>query len=86
MDIMEVNGKPFAKRGKWSGSKRVLRCLKCSSPKVAPFSKKPLKCTCGGKLEDVLLPFTDKKKILLKLLPAESIRSFVLGQIENLSV
>ncbi len=86
MDIMEVDGKPFAKRGKWSGAKRVVRCQKCRSPRVVPFSNKPLKCDCGGKLKDVLLPFTEKKKILQKLFPASEIRSFVLEQLENVTV
>jgi len=29
MDIIEIDGKPLAKRGKMSGSKSVLRCAKC---------------------------------------------------------
>src|SRR4030067_3394565 len=48
MDIMEVEGKPLAKRGKWSGSKRVLRCQKCSTPLTVPYSHRKNKCQCGG--------------------------------------
>ncbi len=29
MDIVEINGKPIAKRGKKSGAKKVIRCNKC---------------------------------------------------------
>lgn len=37
MDIMEVEGKPMAKRGKMSGSKRVLRCDNCYKSEMVPF-------------------------------------------------
>ena len=40
MDIIEIEGKPLAKRGKMSGSKRVLRCNKCFQDKMIPFEKK----------------------------------------------
>src|SRR5438552_8647516 len=29
LDIMEIEGKPFAKRGTWSGAKQVYRCPDC---------------------------------------------------------
>ena len=35
MDIMEVDGIPRAKKGKWSGSKRVLRCKSASTASLA---------------------------------------------------
>jgi nicotinate phosphoribosyltransferase len=86
MDIMEVNGKPFAKRSKWSGSKRVLRCRKCCSPLIAPNNKKKHKCRCGGAYNDILIPFTEHKKSLQKLFPAKDIRSFVLKQTKELEL
>jgi nicotinate phosphoribosyltransferase len=86
MDIMEVNGRPFAKRGKWSGSKRVLRCQRCNTPRVVQYSRKRLKCECGGPFRDVLLPFRANEKILHKCRPAKDIRSFVLQQVNTLDL
>ncbi len=86
MDIIEVEGRPVAKRGKCSGSKRVLRCKKCRSPLTVPNNKKNYKCSCGHVLGDILIPFTENGKILQKLLPAGAIRSFVLKQVKYLKI
>jgi nicotinate phosphoribosyltransferase len=86
MDIMEVEGKPLAKRGKWSGSKRVLCCKKCSSHLTVPNDNKKHKCRCGGTFSDILVPFAENKKILQKLLTAKNIRSFVLKQTKELEL
>ncbi len=86
MDIMEIEGNPLAKRGKWSGSKRVLRCKKCGSPLIVPNNNKKHKCHCGGAFNDILNPFISNGKILQKLLPAKEIRSFVLKQTGKLEI
>jgi len=86
MDIIEVDGKPFSKRGKWSGSKKVLRCLKCSSPLIVPEDSVKHKCKCGGEFKNILIPFTRKGKVLQKLLPAQKIRSFILKQVRDLEL
>jgi len=86
MDVMEVEGRPIAKRGKWSGSKRVLRCKRCNSPLIVPLQKKRHKCHCGGEIRDILLPFTENKKILTPLSPPKRIRSFVLKQVKKLEL
>jgi nicotinate phosphoribosyltransferase len=86
MDIMEINGRPLAKRSKWSGSKRVLRCKKCCSPLIAPNNKKKHKCQCGGAYNDILIPFSENNKISQKHLPAKDIRSFVLKQTGQLEM
>jgi nicotinate phosphoribosyltransferase len=83
---MEINGKPHAKRSKWSGSKRVLRCRKCCSSLIAPNNKKKHKCSCGGTYSDLLVPFTENNKIYQKILPAKDIRSFVLKQTKQLEL
>src|SRR3990172_3374046 len=49
MDIIEIEGKPFTKRGKWSGSKRVLACAECGTRKIAPLAHaEKIICSCGG--------------------------------------
>ncbi len=86
MDIMEVEGKPLAKRGKWSGSKRVLRCQKCNTPLIVPQGSEKHKCRCGGGFSDILMPFTEYNKILQPLMPAKEIRAFVLEQVKDLEL
>jgi len=87
MDIVEVEGKPLAKRGKWSGSKRLLRCTKCSASLIVPQrDRKKHKCPCGGRLKDILIPFMENKKVLQPLMPAKDIRSFVLQQVKELEL
>lgn len=86
MDIMEVEGRPLAKRSKWSGSKRVLRCKKCGFPLIVPNNKKKHKCRCGGTFDDILNPFISNGKIIHKTKPARDIRAFVLKQTERLEL
>lgn len=88
MDIVEIEGKPLAKRGKMSGSKSILRCSNCFQDKVVPFKKdrgsKPEdldKCSCGGDLKEILLPFIERRKILLDLPSPQVIRKYVLEQL-----
>lgn len=58
MDIVEVEGRAFAKRGKWSGSKSVLRCPDCGGPGViVPRTDKPQPCPCSGSEVEILAPF-----------------------------
>jgi nicotinate phosphoribosyltransferase len=86
MDIMEIDGKPVAKRGKMSGSKKVLRCKKCNAQSIAPFDKKRHNCRCGGVFNNILVPLTDRGNILQKPQPAKSIRSFVLRQTKDIDL
>lgn len=86
MDIMEIEGKPLAKRGKWSGSKRLLRCPKCKSDKIVPNNREKYKCLCGKKFEDILIPVIDKGKQLIKIEQPSEIRRFVLDNIRNISL
>ena len=83
MDIVEVEGKPLAKRGKSSGSKRVLRCTKCYRDKVIPLAEKLKRCECGGKYNDLLLTYISKGKIKEKLPSPQKIRDYVLRELEN---
>ncbi len=86
MDIMEVEGKPVSKRGKWSGSKRVLRCPECGERKILPMNADVPACSCGGSFEDLLVPVLDRGKRLLPDERASDIRQRVLKQIEGLAL
>ena len=84
MDIIEVEGKPQAKRGKWSGSKRVLRCPGCGKRKIVPNDKDKHVCLCGKRFEDILIPVLDKGKQIIKLEPPSKLRKMVLENIKAL--
>ena len=86
MDIMEVEGKPQAKRGKWSGSKRVLRCPGCGKRKIVPNDKDKHVCLCGKRFEDILIPVLDKGKQIIKLEPPLKLRKMVFENIKALSL
>ncbi len=81
MDIVEVNGKPLAKRGKLSGSKSVLRCPKCHKNKVVPLNRNLGNCVCGARYGEVLLPFVENGKVVTRISKPEELRDYVLAQI-----
>jgi nicotinate phosphoribosyltransferase len=58
MDIVEIDGEPSAKRGKWSGAKQVLRCVGCTEDDIVPLQQAaewPDRCPdCGSQLETLL--------------------------------
>ncbi|MBZ0155422.1 MAG: nicotinate phosphoribosyltransferase [Alphaproteobacteria bacterium] len=84
MDIMEVDGKPLAKRGKWSGAKRVLACPQCGTRKIIPSSVAPPPCPCGGIFNDVLIPVMDHGKQLIGSRSPAELRKSILAAIEGL--
>jgi nicotinate phosphoribosyltransferase len=86
MDIVEVDGEPFAKRGKRSGSKRVFRCPQCARTEVLPHGKRGFACECGGKSRDILTPFFRKGKPVGPSPSAGEIRRYVLEQLEHVEL
>jgi nicotinate phosphoribosyltransferase len=87
MDIVEMNGKPVAKRGKLSGKKQVWRCPKCLTDIVQLFDLPAPKCSkCGSETEPMLKPLIKKGKIIAKLPEPSAIRRYVLEQLEKLSL
>ena len=92
MDIIEVEGKPLAKRGKMSGSKRVLRCDSCYNSVMIPLREisgtdlQKQDCPCGGLSRDILLSHVDGGKIIGDRPAAKEIRDYVLKQLRHISV
>jgi nicotinate phosphoribosyltransferase len=86
MDIMEVDGRPLAKRGKWSGSKRVLRCPKCGTREIVPNGRKKYACTCGEKFSDILIPVLNSGKKLIQTVPPAKLRKIVLRNVKPLAL
>ncbi len=94
MDIIEVEGKPFAKRGKLSGAKRVLRCPSCYRYEIIPLKERKATCpgptssghACGASYEDLLVPLMKEGKMLSKMPFPKTIRGYVLNQMRFFEV
>jgi len=87
MDIIELEGKLVAKRGKLGGKKQVWRCPKCLVDTVQLFNSPQPTCPeCGGKTQPMLKPLVEKGKIVAKLPKPSEIRQYVLGQVKKLSI
>lgn len=79
MDIVEMDGRPLAKRGKRSGAKQVFRCRACGQGQVLPLGAGPEPCKCKGTPEPLLGPPPPGKP------RPESVRARVLEQLAGLS-
>jgi nicotinate phosphoribosyltransferase len=85
LDIVEVEGRPAAKRGKLSGRKQVWRCHRCMVDIVQPSEQAPPKCpTCKGEMKAVLQPLIKDGEIVGDLKPPREIREFALDQIRKI--
>ena len=88
LDIVEIEGKPIAKRGKKSGRKQVLRCENCFDTVVVPHSypQEMLNCKCGAKKHELLKPAIKDGKIVADLKCDNDVRQFVLGQLRHVEL
>ncbi len=84
MDIVEFNGKPHTKRGKYSGSKNILRCTKCRRHLVVPAGAKEEKCSCGGRMENLLRQYLSGGKMLQKDEAPKELRERTLRELKFL--
>jgi nicotinate phosphoribosyltransferase len=82
MDVVEVEGRPRSKRGKYGGRKQAWRCEKCNRWITALHSEKLEKCdACGGRMRPMLEKVLANGAIVGKALPPRQIRGRVLGQL-----
>jgi len=87
LDIVELEGKLVAKRGKLGGKKQVWRCPKCLTDRVLPFKAPSPECAeCKGKTEPMLKPLVKDGKIVTELPKPKEIREYVLAQVKSLSL
>ncbi len=86
LDIMEIEGRPMAKRGKWSGAKEVYRCRGCRETIVVPARERPAPCACGGAREALLKPLLASGRIVRDTPPPRTLRDFVLEQLAGISL
>jgi nicotinate phosphoribosyltransferase len=87
LDIMQIEGRAIAKRGKWSGAKDVFRCRGCRTAVVVPAGKPPAACACGAReWEPLLKPLITGGRVARDLPPPRTIRDFVLEQLALVSL
>jgi nicotinate phosphoribosyltransferase len=86
LDIMEIDGKPMAKRGKASGSKLVYRCRSCRQTLVVPARRPLTRCQCGGDVEPLLKPLLRAGRLVRDLPPPRTIREHVLEELRHVSL
>jgi len=80
LDIMEIEGRPMAKRGKWSGAKEVYRRRGSSETVVLPAGRKPAGPDAAA-WEPLLKPLVATGRIVRDLPPPRTLRDFVLDQL-----
>jgi nicotinate phosphoribosyltransferase len=86
LDIMEIEGRPMAKRGKRSGSKLVYRCRACWRTVVVPAHKPLTRCPCDGEYEALLKPLIREGRLVRDLPPPRTIREHVLDQLRHVGL
>jgi nicotinate phosphoribosyltransferase len=87
MDIVEIEGKPVAKRGKLGGKKQVWRCRKCLIDLVSQSHSAELTCPkCGGMTESLLKPLIRNGELVAELPKVSEIREYVLDQLEKVNL
>ncbi len=84
MDIVEVGGRPAAKRGKYGGRKEVFRCEKDLTYEVGA---KAQDCpVCGGKMRAMLQQYLKGGKLIRDLPTPDAIRESVLDQTSKVAL
>ncbi|MFQ6671957.1 MAG: nicotinate phosphoribosyltransferase [Candidatus Tectimicrobiota bacterium] len=84
LDIVEIEGEPIAKRGKWAGRKEVIRCTGCGTRAVVPASRLPAQCQCGGPIEPQLVNLIEGGRPVAAAEPPQVIRKRVVDQLADL--
>lgn len=85
LDLVEVEGQPRAKRGKFSGKKMVWRCAACFQYRCTPFAEAKASCArCGKPMAKALVEVLRGGKLVRALPGAGSIRARALGQLKAL--
>jgi len=82
MDIVEADGKPVAKRGKFGSRKEVWRCEKCLLEYVVHSSAATPRCErCGGETIRLLTTLLKDGRVTESLPSPDTIRNRVLQQL-----
>ena len=87
MDIVEIDGKPLAKRGKESGLKQVWRCASDSSRVRTLADATSVTCPeCGGEMEPLLLTRYREMSVLEASPTPRELRARVLENLKSVEL
>ncbi len=84
LDIVEIEGKPFSKKGKRSGKKQLWQCSSCRTRLILPSEEKVANCKCGGEFVPLLESIIKEGKLIKDLPSPQKIRQYVLGQLKKI--
>lgn len=83
MDIVEIDGRHVAKRGKRTGAKQLYRCRECETRRIRPLESAAPECArCGAPMSPLLEDAVADGRIVRREEPA-AIRNRVLRQIRE---
>ena len=85
MDIVEVDGRPVAKRGKMSGRKAVFRCSGCGQNLVLPAGSAVPRC-CNAEMLPLLQPLIEEGRLARHLPDVHEIRRRVLTDLDQVAL
>jgi nicotinate phosphoribosyltransferase len=85
MDIVEVDGRPVAKRGKMSGRKAVFRCSGCGQNLVLPAGSAVPRC-CNAEMLPLLQPLIEEGRLVRNLPDVHEIRRRVLTDLDQVAL
>ena len=85
LDIVEINSKPLAKKGKRSGKKQLWQCSSCLTRSIFPFRERIVKCSCGGNFTPLTKQVIKEGRIVIDLPSPQKIRKYVLEQLDRIS-
>jgi nicotinate phosphoribosyltransferase len=84
LDIVEVEGRPRAKRGKLSGRKHLWTCPECGNRGIAPAAARLGHCPrCGHRVRSTLETWLVQGKRKKKSPPAQVVRGHGLEQVDG---
>ena len=83
MDIVEIEGRPMAKKGKFGGAKKVYRCENRGKFFVSYKEHMDTCPVCGGELENMLKPYLINGEPVRKYPSVDEIRNYVLWQLKE---
>lgn len=89
VDIVEIEGRKIAKKGKMSGAKKIIRCNNCFQDMIVLEEEKAsnYKCSnCSGNYNEVFTEAISGGKIVYDFPPAKQLREKVLEQLKILKL
>lgn len=83
MDLVSVKGKPWTKRGKLSGPKKVFRCASCGNIRVTPWGEESTSCGCGSEMHEVMKKYLENGKAFGQYEKPGEIRKRSISEIDH---